>query len=266
MTSTHYERFSAQDATFLWAERPNQPMHVGAIGFFDAAPLTAEDGSFRIKDLQQAVNAALHWIPRYRQKVAFTPVEGWPVWIDDPHFKLPQHIRHIAVPKPGNMDQIRELAARILARPLDPRHPLWEMWIVEGVADGQQFALFNKTHHCMIDGAAGADLSQILLSPSPSPEIGKTLPHHPRPAPATLEYLQDYVARTVERPATAIWNTVSDLLGNKAEQPSTGISERSSKAPDLPRRIRALTDLLSWGFDSAPDCPINGDQIGRAHV
>ena len=113
----------------------------------------------------------LHWIPRYRQKLAWTPLEGWPVWVDDRHFDIGYHLRHLSLARPGTLAQLRELASRILARPLDRSRPLWEIWVIEGLEGGDQFALLNKVHHCMIDGAAGANISQILMSPSPTAAI-----------------------------------------------------------------------------------------------
>ena len=79
----------------------------------------------------------LHWIPRYRQKLSWVPVDHWPVWIDDRHFDLRYHIRHVSLPRPGTLDQLKELAARILARRLDPSRPLWEIWVIEGLEGGQ---------------------------------------------------------------------------------------------------------------------------------
>ncbi|MEE3332518.1 MAG: wax ester/triacylglycerol synthase domain-containing protein, partial [Myxococcota bacterium] len=164
-----YERLSAQDASFLWAEGPNQPMHVGGLGIFEAEPLRLPDGGIDVARIRSTVENVLHWIPRYRQKLDYTPIEGWPVWVDDRQFDLGYHIRHIALPRPGTLDQLKELTGRINARALDRRHALWEMWIIEGLENSTQFAMLTKIHHCMIDGAAGADLSQILMSPSPRP-------------------------------------------------------------------------------------------------
>ena len=155
-----YDRLSAQDASFLFAEKPNQPMHVGAIAILEADELRLPEGGIDIARFRAAVEGVLHWIPRYRQKLAWIPVEGWPVWVDDRRFDLGYHIRHIALPQPGSLAQLKEIAARISARPLDREHALWEMWVIEGLEGGEQFALLNKIHHCMIDGAAGADLAE----------------------------------------------------------------------------------------------------------
>src|SRR5690606_33634373 len=103
-------------------------------------------------------------VPRYRQRLAHTPIERHPIWIDDPHFNLHYHVRHTRLPHPGDERQLKRLAGRILSQHLDRAKPLWEVWVVEGLA-GDRFALVSKTHHCMVDGVAGAELVAQLLSP-----------------------------------------------------------------------------------------------------
>ena len=200
MAKYSFERLSAQDAGFLWAETPNQPMHVGAVALFEAGPMQREDGSIDIDRYRAQVESVLHWIPRYRQKIEWTPIENWPVWIDARQFDIGYHIRHIALPRPGTLEQLKELAARINARRLDRRNALWEVWVIEGVAGGEQFAILNKIHHCMIDGASGADLSQILLSPSPVPEIREPVTYMPRPEPTRGELLVDAIRHRLTLP------------------------------------------------------------------
>ena len=164
-----YERLSAQDLSFLASEGESAPMHVGAVAILETGPLRNADGGVDVDRYRRAVESVLHWIPRYRQKLAWVPVDRWPVWIDDRHFDLGYHIRHLSLPRPGTLEQLKELASRILARRLDRGRPLWEMWVIEGLEGGQHFALLSKIHHCVTDGAGGADLSQILFSS----EIGR---------------------------------------------------------------------------------------------
>lgn len=241
-----YERLSAQDASFLLCERPNQPMHVGAVLILDAEPLRGPQGGIDIQRYRASVEAVLHWIPRYRQKLAWVPVEGWPVWIDDRSFDLGYHIRHIALPRPGSLEQLKEMTARIHSRPLDREHPLWEIWVIEGVEGGEQVAVLNKIHHCMIDGAAGADLSQILMSPSPRVEEREPVPYMPRPAPTPAELLRDSLGRAVKRPVDAL---------------SGAWLRRGEEAPDagLGPRLRALRDMLGYAIRPASETPINGE-------
>ncbi|MGI9432744.1 MAG: WS/DGAT/MGAT family O-acyltransferase [Myxococcota bacterium] len=247
MAGYTYERLSAQDASFLWAEGTNEPMHVGAVAIFETEPLGTPEGGIDITQFRRAVESVLHWIPRYRQKLAWIPFEGWPIWVDDHQFELGYHIRHIALPHPGGPEQLKEMAARIHARPLDRQRPLWEMWVIEGVEGGEQFALLNKIHHCMIDGAAGADLSQILLSPSPRAEIGEPVPYMPRPAPTSVELLGDSVGRTLWRPVDAV------RAGARAARAA------EEGAPGLEARLGALRDLAGFALRPASATPINGE-------
>src|ERR1035441_8229727 len=105
----------------------------------------------------------LHLIPRYRQRFRSVPFElGRPVWVDDPHFDLGYHLRHTALPAPGDDAAFDRLMGRLMSQPLDRERPLWEGWLVEGL-EGGQWALVFKIHHCMVDGIAGVELLTILL-------------------------------------------------------------------------------------------------------
>lgn len=242
-----YERLSAQDASFLWAEKSNQPMHVGAVAILEAAPLELPDGGVDIDAYRNAVESVLHWIPRYRQKIEWTPLEGWPVWVDDRRFDIGYHIRHIALPRPGRLEQLKELVGRINARPLDRQHALWEIWVIEGVEGGTQVALLNKIHHCMIDGAAGADLSQILMSPSARVEPTEPMPYMPRPVPTRTELLRDSIGLGVRRPLDLLRNV---LLGGE---------EFDESDPGLSRRLRSLLGQMEFLLKPASKTPINGN-------
>ena len=248
MAGYAYERLSAQDASFLWAESEHEPMHVGAVGVFESGPLRNDDGGIDVARYRRAVEAVLHWIPRYRQKLAWTPIEGWPVWVDDRYFDIGYHIRHLSLPRPGTLAQLKELAGRILARRLDRSRALWEIWVIEGLEGGDQFALINKIHHCMIDGAAGADLSQILMSPSPNVEPVEPVPYMPRPAPSALELAGHALRTRVELP----WQSLRRARARGAEG-GPGL------AAQLSQRARAVGQLLSYGIQPASETPINGD-------
>ena len=106
-------------------------------------------------------------MPRYRQKLAVPPLEtGRPLWVDDPNFNLAYHVRHTALPEPGDEDALLALAARVFSQRLDRSKPLWELWLVEGRAGGG-FALLSKTHHALVDGVSGVDLASVLFDLSP---------------------------------------------------------------------------------------------------
>lgn len=249
-----FERLSAQDAGFLWAETPNQPMHVGALALFEIGPLQREDGGVDIDRYRAQAESRLHWIPRYRQKIEWTPVERWPVWVDDRNFDIAHHIRHIALPRPGTQAQLKEIAARINSRRLDRRHALWEVWVIEGVEGGEQFAILNKIHHCMIDGAAGADLSQVLMSPSPKVEEGPGIPFMPRPAPTRTELLGDAVSETVRRPLALARDWIAQATSSPAQRAATEMA-----GPSTGERLRAFAEMASHAATAASPTPINGE-------
>jgi WS/DGAT/MGAT family acyltransferase len=151
MAYSHYERLSALDMSFLSLEDRNTHMHIGAVSVFEAAPLTRSDGGVDIDRIHAAMEAGIHRVPRYRQRLARMPVVRHPVWVDDATFNLQYHLRHTQLPRPGGDRQLKRLAGRVLSQQLDRGKPPWEMWVVEGLA-GDRFAIISKVHHCMIDG------------------------------------------------------------------------------------------------------------------
>jgi diacylglycerol O-acyltransferase / wax synthase len=190
----HYERLSAQDSSFVLWERRETPMHVGAVAILDAAPLATADGGIDTERILKHVESRLHRLPRYRKRLAFTPIEGHPVWIDDVHFDLGYHVRRTALPRPGTEAELKSLVARILSQRLDRDRPLWEMWIVEGL-DGGRFALVTKVHHCMVDGASGMNLLTLLMSPSADEPAVAAPAWSPELEPTALELLAAESAR-----------------------------------------------------------------------
>jgi WS/DGAT/MGAT family acyltransferase len=189
---SHYtfDRLSYEDNGLLAMETPTRPMHVTGTQIFRTGPLATEDGGVDVDSIRRLTESVLHRIPRYRQKLAWVPGESGAVWVDDPHFNLDYHMRHTRLPRPGSEEQLKRLAARIMEQPLDRSRPLWETWIVEGL-EWDRFAVVNKIHHCMIDGAAGVDISQILQSPSPERAIGTAPRFIPRPHPSEDELRRD---------------------------------------------------------------------------
>jgi diacylglycerol O-acyltransferase len=118
-----YVRLSAQDNDFLLWETPNLPMHGGSTQLFDAGSLITEAGGVDFETIKRGIEGILHKIPRYREKLAWMPGDEHAVWVDDKHFNLDYHIRHTSLPRPGTDEQLKQLAARILERPLDRSRP-----------------------------------------------------------------------------------------------------------------------------------------------
>src|SRR5947209_6352993 len=178
------EALSPLDASFLDIEDDVSHMHIGSVGMFEGPPPSREE-------MREAVQAKLHMVPRYRQKVRFPPLRvGPPVWIDDPHFNLDYHVRHTALAAPGGEDELRTLVGRVMSQQLDRARPLWEMWVVGGLG-GERWALISKTHHCMVDGVSATDLLSVLLDAEREPACGPAPRWRPRPEPTSAELVAD---------------------------------------------------------------------------
>ena len=158
-------RLTALDAGFLYAERPDFPMHVGAVALLEGGPLF--DGNrFRLDELRTTLAGRLHQLPRLRQR-AVTPFPGSrPVWVDDPDFDISRHVVAAELDPPGGEAQLLALVARLHTDRLDRAHPLWQIMFITGLEHGR-VALVEKMHHAMVDGLAGVDVATVLMDLSP---------------------------------------------------------------------------------------------------
>ncbi|MFN2495061.1 MAG: wax ester/triacylglycerol synthase family O-acyltransferase [Pseudonocardiaceae bacterium] len=205
------DRLSALDASFLYLEQPTTPMHVGAVSVF-RRPRSGFDYDQMVKLIEQRI--AL--VPRYRQKVRELPARlARPVWVDDGDFDITYHVRRSALPKPGSDAQLRELVARLVSRPLDHNHPLWEMNLVEGLSGGR-IAVITKTHQAMVDGISAIDIGQVILDVTPTPrEIPEDL-WMPQPEPTAFQLTWGAAAEAVQRPGEIIDNVRTAVRGGLA--------------------------------------------------
>ncbi len=240
----HYERLSAQDAFFLALEDTNCHQHVGAVLIFDATPLRAGDGRMDIDRVRQAIESKLEFVPRFRQRLAHVPYENHPVWIDDERFRVAYHVRHTALPRPGDERDLKRLVGRIMSQPLDRGRPLWEIWFVEGL-DGDRCALVSKTHHCMVDGVAGADLMSVILEPMPNSDPGTVKAWQPRPRPSDAELGLDAVFRRIAQPAQAF------------QALSSAIREPSKTLERLGEAVIGLRETLAPALRGTSPTPLN---------
>jgi len=192
-----YERMSAQDGSFLWFEQRNTPMHVSAIAVLEVGPLATAAGDLDTERIVKHVESRLPLLPRYRKRIAFTPLDGRPVWIDDDRFDLGYHVRRAALPHPGSEEVFKEWVGRTLSQRLDRERPLWELWIVEGL-EGGRFAMVSKVHHAMVDGVSGMNLLTLLMSQDAEETLRAPQPWKPRPAPGPLGLLLGEGVRGLE--------------------------------------------------------------------
>lgn len=179
-------RLSAQDASFLYMERAEAPLHIGSIAVFE--------GQISYDRFFDSIHAKMHLIPRYMQRAVPAPFNiDHPTWEWDPDFDLKRHIMQAEIEAPGTDAQLMELAAELFAPMLDRDKPLWEMYIVNGL-EGDRSALVSKVHHCLVDGVSGIELLMVVLdvSPSPLPPIPGVI-DPPPPIPGPVSRLTDAV-------------------------------------------------------------------------
>jgi len=234
------DRLSALDATFLHLEEGGAHMHVGSAMLFEGEAPAYEDFVAHLE-------RRLGLVPRYRQKLAFVPFGlGRPVWVDDPHFNPGYHIRHTALPAPAGLDELRALVGRVLSQRLDRSKPLWEVWLVDRVADGR-FALISKTHHCLVDGISGVDIATVLfdLEPDPpAPAVAAGPPWLPRPEPSRAALLAAALAERAGAPLEA------------AEQVARAAVRPRETAGGVGKVLGGLADVARAGM-TAPPSPYN---------
>jgi diacylglycerol O-acyltransferase / wax synthase len=167
------EQLSGQDASFVYFDTPTTPMHIGSVGIYD--PSTAPGGFVRFKDILRHIESRLDGARSFRQKLVRVPFDlDHPYWIEDEAFDLEYHVRHIALPAPGDWRQLCIQVARLHSRPMDLSKPLWEFIIVEGLdkIEGLPkgcFALVAKVHHAAIDGMSGVEMSAAVHDLAPIP-------------------------------------------------------------------------------------------------
>lgn len=243
------QQLTGLDATFLSMESATTYGHVTGLAIYGPSK-----NRVTVDEMKALVEERMHLIPPLRRRLAPIPFGlDHPYWIEDPDFDLDYHIRHIAVPPPGSREQLAEMAARIAARHLDRSHPLWEMYIIEGLEDGGM-AVLTKIHHACIDGVAGAEILGLLLDMTPE---GTDVPPAetewvPEREPGAAELMGRGGLGLLRRPRAAIRlvrNTVPALpaLTRNFNLPVPGMGKRHY--PDEP---------LSAPASTAPDTPFNG--------
>jgi diacylglycerol O-acyltransferase / wax synthase len=242
------EVMSPLDAAFLRIEDRRSSLHIGSVAVFEGPPPP-------FSDLAAAFEAKLPRVPRYRQRVQEVPLQlGRPVWVDDPHFRLGYHLRHTSLPGPGSDEQLRNLVGRLMSQQLDRGKPLWETWVVEGLAGGR-WAVISKIHHCMVDGIAGTDLMGLVLDASPDPQLPSPEPWQPEPEPGRLDLLASAVTAIPHRPQAAARAVAAAMSSPRraAEEVRTAAHGalsylRLARPAPASSLVGPLTPHRSWGW------------------
>jgi diacylglycerol O-acyltransferase / wax synthase len=235
----HMDRLTSLDASFLTNETGPSHMHIGAVAIFEGPPPKYEE-------LIDHISSRLHLVPRYRQKLAIPPVEtGRPFWVDDPSFNLTYHVRHAALPAPGDEGQLRRRVARVFSQRLDRSKPLWELWLVQGL-ERNRFALISKTHHALVDGVSGVDIATVLFDFEPKSEP-PTSEHewHPRPEPTGTELAAKGVEGLAKTPLR-----LARRLESAVRHPNTTLNEAREA-------LEGVTDVAGALANPAPSVPLN---------
>jgi WS/DGAT/MGAT family acyltransferase len=191
-------RLSGTDALFLSAETPSWHQHVGGLAIVDPGG----SNGFSFEAVRDTTKDRLPLVPKFRWKLKEVPLHlDRPVWVEDKEFDIRRHVRRIAVPPPGGRREVGELLGMLMSYQLDRRHPLWEMWYIDGVVGGQ-VALMTKFHHCLMDGVSGAGLAELLLDlePDPAPRSAPDVRAEPV-EPSDWELFAKALIPTLESPA-----------------------------------------------------------------
>jgi WS/DGAT/MGAT family acyltransferase len=227
------------DASFLYLETPNAPMHISGLSIYDQS--TARGGMVRFKEIVENTNRRIMGLPVMTQKLVKVPMGlDHPYWVTDGAFDPEFHIRHLALPKPGDWRQLCILVSRLHARPLDRERPLWEMYVIEGLDNVEGlppgcFAIFTKTHHAAIDGTSGMEITAAIHDLSPDykrASVKTTIDVDQRPG--SLELLLRAQLNNLRKPfnfVSVARNTIPGMA-----RVATGLSKgRLTRVTDIPR-------------------------------
>lgn len=234
-------RLSASDASFYHLENSSTPMYVGSLSV-----LRKPRSGLSYETLLATVEQRLPQIPRYRQKVrevAFGLAR--PVWVDDRDFDITYHIRRSALPSPGSDAQLHELIARLGSRPLDKSRPLWEMYLIEGLARNR-IAVYSKTHQALVNGMTALEIGHVVADRTQKPpEFGEDI-WIPAREPSDRRLVLGAIGEWITRPAEQLGAVRSAV---------TEVATNSSQLLEVGRRVADVARTVARG--TAPSSPLN---------
>lgn len=240
MTKELNRRLTTTDATFLYTEKPTQPMHIGSCNVYE--------GRVGREDLLNVIRDRIHLIPRYRQRVMFSPFNAaHPTWEDDPRFDVENHVEEITLPEPADDRTLSMVGGRLFGQVLDRSRPLWKLILLQGHAT-RGTVMLSMVHHAMVDGISGVELQMVLhdLTAKADPPAPPAEPWKPRPLPDFMSLWQDAIRdRMMENARRWTDETFTWLRREEAEE-----------------RTRQVTAAMTTSFPAmlqpAPPTPFNG--------
>jgi diacylglycerol O-acyltransferase len=233
------ERLRPDDMAFLVTESASAPRHNATLEIFEPPA-----SGFDYERLLALIADRIEFVPRYRQRLRSVPGRlANPIWADDEDFDLTYHVRRSALPRPGSVEQLRDLTARIMSRQLDRNRPLWEMYFIEGL-EGGRFAILSKSHQILVDGVATIDLGQVILDVDPAPRDTVHVDWQPQHVPNASTLVAEAVRDSLRDPRQAL----ATLNGN------AGTVLRAANA--VTSRVVHVAGALS-NRRTAPESPIN---------
>jgi WS/DGAT/MGAT family acyltransferase len=239
-----YERLSYESAALLAGETSRHFGHAATTLVFEAGPLARPNGGVDFELVRSAIESRLHLVPAYRRKLRRVPIENHPVLVDDREFNLDYHLRHTGIAQPGGIAQLQKVVSRLQAQRLDRSRPLWECWVIEGLAGGR-FAIVMKQHAVLAE--TSGDLMQVLLSPDADETFEPAPPFVPRPMPSAAELVRDEVVRQLRLPQKALARFREFA------------KESDSFRDELGRRAQAVANLLGYSIRQLHDTPLSGE-------
>jgi len=243
---TQMKHLSIVDGAFLHMESAEMPMHVGSLNLFE--PPAGYSGEGFYETVKAHVARRMHLAPVFTRKLALMPFDlANPVWIHDDDIDLDYHVRYMVLPKPGTLEQMEALAARLHSMLLDRSRPLWEFYIIEGLADGR-IGFYGKVHHAAVDGQAGVAMATSMFDLAPEPRPVKP-PRESRSnayqlgvaellAAALQNQLQQLVqsARLLPKIASTAIGAAREALATRKSESKDDRARRKAEAP--PSRLK----------------------------
>ena len=252
------QRLSGLDASFLYFETPSMHMHIAMTAIFD--PSTMPDG-YQLDRIKEGIASRLHLVPPFRRRVIEVPFRlHHPLWVEDPDFDIDYHIRRVTAPSPGGHHELAEVAAQINSTPLDRSRPLWELHVVEGLADGA-FGMVVKVHHCAVDGVSGAELLVSLFDLEPG---GREIDPPPERQPDVIPSDMDLVTHAVTSRARH-GLTLIPLIGSTAQKVGALVSRH--RDPDVAVGAVPLTaPATPWNRAISPHRSMSFTRVSLADI